>query len=64
MTIIELKTLIADLPDDTPVEVYSGSVESPVNYHCSVIDGEYLYNNGDEWEDIFERGTLVFFAEN
>lgn len=35
-TVGELRALISDLPDDMPVQAYSASVDSYVDFDCSV----------------------------
>lgn len=38
MSIAELRQIIKDLPDDTEIEVYSGSVECFVSYSINTDD--------------------------
>ena len=45
-TVGELKAALADLQDHMPAEVFSGSVESLVDFDSSIVigdDGEYVF---------------------
>ena len=59
MTVGELKAVLADLPDDMPIEHYSSRMDSFVDGAFKICPDEYGYLD-DELDD----PTLVVWHEN
>jgi len=58
LTVAELKSLVADLPDDMPVAVYSESLDKSVNFGCRTI-----YDD-EGWSGIFPCPTFVIIPKD
>jgi hypothetical protein len=54
MTVAELRAMLDGLPDDMPVEVYNGNMDSFMEYHCELQQG---------WEGCNGQDIFMFWAD-
>ena len=59
MTIKELRAILANLPDDMPIEHYSERMDSFVNGHFAVMPDSYGWG-----DDELDCPTFTIFSEN